>query len=168
MYRGDWSLEGPVGRLRVFEVVLEADSRPGFLYERGRLVTANASARRLLSSHSGRAELLETLRGALFSGPGRTAPVICLGGEDYALRVAVIAECLEVPVLLCFLERPVRSLTVREAEVLKWLTLGATNAEIALGLGISVETVKKHVSHVLGKARARTRTALAARIREFG
>ncbi len=37
-------------------------------------------------------------------------------------------------------------LTQREAEVLRQLTLGLTNKEIALALGISYETVKEHIA----------------------
>lgn len=44
-----------------------------------------------------------------------------------------------------------RTLTGREREVLKHLSLGASNAEIALELGIGVETVRTHVAGVLRK-----------------
>jgi NarL family two-component system response regulator LiaR len=42
-------------------------------------------------------------------------------------------------------------LTAREAEVLRHLVGGRSNAEIADALGIGEETVKTHVSHVLAK-----------------
>jgi len=49
-------------------------------------------------------------------------------------------------------------LTPREDETLRLMTDGATNAEIAAALVVSVETVKSHVAAVLGKLGARDRT----------
>lgn len=42
-------------------------------------------------------------------------------------------------------------LSLREREVLRWLAAGQSNGEIAARLQVSPETVKTHVSHVLGK-----------------
>lgn len=53
------------------------------------------------------------------------------------------------------------SLTKRESEVLKQLALGLTNKEIALSLGISYETVKEHVQHILRKIGVSDRTQAA-------
>jgi len=52
-------------------------------------------------------------------------------------------------------------LTQREAEVLKQLTHGLTNKEIALALGISYETVKEHIQHLLRKLGVSDRTQAA-------
>jgi DNA-binding NarL/FixJ family response regulator len=52
-------------------------------------------------------------------------------------------------------------LTERECEVLKQLTLGLSNKEIAQALQISVETVKEHVQHILQKIDASDRTQAA-------
>lgn len=52
-------------------------------------------------------------------------------------------------------------LTRREAEVLRLIAGGSTNAEIADELAISPETVKTHVGTVLAKLDARDRTAAA-------
>lgn len=52
-------------------------------------------------------------------------------------------------------------LTQREGEVLKQLTNGLTNKEIALTLGISYETVKEHVQHILRKIGVSDRTQAA-------
>jgi DNA-binding NarL/FixJ family response regulator len=46
-------------------------------------------------------------------------------------------------------ERPL--LSRREREVLRWLAAGQSNGQIAERLNVSPETVKTHVSHVLGK-----------------
>ncbi|GLV54140.1 hypothetical protein KDH_09890 [Dictyobacter sp. S3.2.2.5] len=50
------------------------------------------------------------------------------------------------------------SLTRREQEVLRLLAAGTSNQDIAQTLVISLDTVKKHVSHLLGKLGASSRT----------
>jgi DNA-binding NarL/FixJ family response regulator len=52
-------------------------------------------------------------------------------------------------------------LTQRENEVLGQLTHGLTNKEIAQALGISYETVKEHVQHILKKIGVSDRTQAA-------
>jgi DNA-binding NarL/FixJ family response regulator len=52
-------------------------------------------------------------------------------------------------------------LTQREGEVLKQLANGLTNKEIAQSLGISYETVKEHVQHILRKIGVSARTQAA-------
>ena len=52
-------------------------------------------------------------------------------------------------------------LTKRESEVLKQLAFGLTNKEIAQALGISYETVKEHVQHILRKIGVNDRTQAA-------
>ena len=59
-------------------------------------------------------------------------------------------------------------LTNRELEILALLATGQSNQSIARRLFISLDTVKKHVSHVLGKLGAGNRTAAVARGRELG
>lgn len=53
------------------------------------------------------------------------------------------------------------ALTPRESEVLKQIAMGLTNKEIAAALGISYETVKEHVQHILRKLNASDRTQAA-------
>ena len=53
------------------------------------------------------------------------------------------------------------ALTPREAEVLIKLSNGMTNKEIAQELGISYETVKEHVQHILQKVGVTDRTQAA-------
>jgi DNA-binding NarL/FixJ family response regulator len=52
-------------------------------------------------------------------------------------------------------------LTKRESEVLKQIVFGLTNKEIAQALGISYETVKEHVQHILQKLAVTDRTQAA-------
>jgi LuxR family maltose regulon positive regulatory protein len=61
---------------------------------------------------------------------------------------------------------PVEPLTRREQEVLRLLAAGASNQEIASALVISLATVKKHVSNLLLKLGAASRTQAIARARE--
>jgi LuxR family maltose regulon positive regulatory protein len=60
---------------------------------------------------------------------------------------------------------PGASLTRREQEVLRLLATGASNQEIAQTLVIELPTVKKHVSNLLGKLGATSRTQAISRAR---
>src|SRR5574341_605603 len=53
-------------------------------------------------------------------------------------------------------------MTAREQEVLKLLVEGQTNRQIALRLGLSVSTVKTHVSNILSKLNASSRAEAVA------
>jgi len=66
-----------------------------------------------------------------------------------ALSTPRLADDVEVP------------LTKRESEVLRQLAYGLTNKEIAAALGISYETVKEHVQHILRKVGVTDRTQAA-------
>jgi DNA-binding CsgD family transcriptional regulator len=55
-------------------------------------------------------------------------------------------------------------LTVREAEVLRWIAQGKTNKEIATILGMQPGTVKKHVEHLFEKLGVENRTAAATMV----
>ncbi len=58
--------------------------------------------------------------------------------------------------------------TLREREVLPLLAAGMTNPEIAERLFVGRGTVRTHVSNILAKLGARTRTEAAALAREQG
>ena len=62
----------------------------------------------------------------------------------------------------------VEPLTSRELEVLQMLAAGMPNQRIARELVVSLDTVKKHVSHLLGKLGAASRTEAVARARQLG
>ena len=57
----------------------------------------------------------------------------------------------------------IRSLTVREQEVLALVADGRTNRDIGLALFIEPRTVEKHVEHIRTKLGARSRTEAAAK-----
>ena len=59
-------------------------------------------------------------------------------------------------------------LTARELEVLALLAEGAPNPRIAGQLVVSLDTVKKHVSHLPGKLGAANRTEAVTRARQLG
>ena len=61
----------------------------------------------------------------------------------------------------------VEPLTSRELEVLEMLAAGRSNQAIAGELVVALDTVKKHVSHVLAKLGAANRTEAVARAREM-
>ena len=61
----------------------------------------------------------------------------------------------------------VEKLTSRELEVLEMLAAGRSNQAIASQLVVTLDTVKKHVSHVLGKLGAANRTEAVTRAREL-
>lgn len=64
--------------------------------------------------------------------------------------------------------RPIDALTARELQVLELLATGRSNRRIAAELVVTLDTVKKHVGHVLDKLSAANRTEAAARARQLG
>ena len=58
--------------------------------------------------------------------------------------------------------------TERELDILKELTTGDSNAEIAKRLFISVATVKSHIQHLMDKTGFKTRTELVSETRGLG
>lgn len=59
-------------------------------------------------------------------------------------------------------------LTERELEVLRIMTTGVSNAAIAKELGITENTVKNHIRHMMEKTGCTSRTALAIEARVSG
>jgi DNA-binding NarL/FixJ family response regulator len=62
----------------------------------------------------------------------------------------------------------VEQLTARELEVLRLLAAGTPNPRIVKELVVSLDTVKKHVSHILGKLGVANRTEAVTRARQLG
>lgn len=62
----------------------------------------------------------------------------------------------------------IEPLTPREMEVLQLVATGASNQDIADELVITVRTVKKHLSNILGKLNVNNRTQAVAYARELG
>jgi DNA-binding NarL/FixJ family response regulator len=59
-------------------------------------------------------------------------------------------------------DRISQSLTIREREVMKWVSEGLTNKEVAGRLGLSEGTVKIHLHNIYEKVGVPNRTALTA------
>jgi LuxR family maltose regulon positive regulatory protein len=86
---------------------------------------------------------------------------------------ALLRACRPVPAPLPARAGPtppglVEPLTDREADVLRLMAAGMSNQRIARDLVVTLDTVKKHVSHVLGKLGAANRTEAVTRARELG
>ncbi len=101
------------------------------------------------------------------SAAARGVPLGCLArllrafGEPPAAAGARQRAAVAVPGL-------VEQLTARELEILALLAAGTPNPRIAEQLVVSLDTVKKHVSHLLGKLGAANRTEAVTRARELG
>ena len=94
-----------------------------------------------------RAELLDAIRKAA-------------AGESVFTRDELrrVTSALATPRITADVEVP---LTQREAEVMRQMAYGLTNKDIAKTLGISSETVKEHVQHILRKIGVTDRTQAA-------
>lgn len=106
-----------------------------------------SGAKGYLLKDCGREELLKTLDRLAAGGDGWS--------QESQRR---IQGALVTPRLQKDLDAP---LTEREAEVLREMTAGHTNQQIAKSLSISVETVKEHVQHILRKVGVTDRTQAA-------
>jgi LuxR family maltose regulon positive regulatory protein len=62
----------------------------------------------------------------------------------------------------------VEQLTARELEILRLVAAGTPNQAIADQLVVTLDTVKKHITHLLGKLGAANRTEAVARARQLG
>ncbi len=93
--------------------------------------------------------------------------------RGYLARLAAAFDRIGAPVLPASrrgLAAPglVEALSAREQEVLALLAEGRPNQAIADELVISMDTVKRHVSHVLAKLAVDNRTQAVARARQLG
>jgi DNA-binding NarL/FixJ family response regulator len=98
--------------------------------------TLRAGAQGYLLKDSAGPEMLEAIR-AIHAGQRRVAPAV---GARLAERVTT------------------SELTVRELEVLKLMSKGGTNKDLAKALSISEGTVKGHVNNILSKLGVTDRT----------
>jgi LuxR family maltose regulon positive regulatory protein len=99
-------------------------------------------------------------------GPGEVVPIDYLGRilrsfEGVTPRTSLPGREGEVA-------GPAEALTARELEVLHLLAAGKRNAEIASELVVTLDTVKKHVSHIFDKLGATNRVQAVANANELG
>ena len=134
---GTLLLACPQGYVRVF-----ADEGPPMAALLGRLVAAQRADQLAAGVPLGYLARLQRAFDAGPSGPGSGRDTVAVPGI-------------------------VDPLTSRELEVLKMLAAGRSNQAIAGELVVSLDTVKKHVGHVMGKLGAANRTEAVARAREL-
>lgn len=80
-----------------------------------------------------------------------------LGPDEFLLRLTLETKAAALVDHLKEL-----GLTVRETEVLSWLSKGKTNRDIAQILGLSPRTIDKHLEQIYAKLGVENRTAAAA------
>ena len=134
---GALMLACPQGYVRVF-----ADEGAPMAALLGRLIAAQRAGRAAAGVPLG---YLARLQRAFDAGPTAPGP-----GRDTAAVPGIVDP-----------------LTSRELEVLEMLAAGRSNQAIAGELVVTLDTVKKHVGHVLGKLGAANRTEAVARAREL-
>lgn len=66
-----------------------------------------------------------------------------------------------------FIAQPLEALTTREREVLQLIAAGASNAEIARRLTLSVGTVKRYTNNIFGKLHVQSRTQAIAQAQKL-
>jgi LuxR family transcriptional regulator, maltose regulon positive regulatory protein len=101
--------------------------------------------------------------------PGRVAAVASPAARDHLNRVV---QAFRSPMgrperAAAVAMGPIEPLTKRELEVLGLIATGRPNQEIADQLVVTLETVKKHTSHIFSKLGAANRTDAVARAREL-
>ena len=133
------TLACPQGYVRIF--VDEGKPMAALL---GRLITAQRAGQAAMEAPLG---CLARLRRAFDSGPAMPVP--------RRLATGVVPGLVE-------------ALTERELEVLAMLAAGRSNQAVATELVVTIDTVKKHVSHILDKLGTANRTEAVARARELG
>ena len=99
-------------------------------------VALKAGARGYLLKGNVHSDLLETIR-AVHRGQKRIPPEVA---AELAMHTAE------------------DQLTERELEVLRLIAKGNANKEIAAQLSVTEETIKSHITHILGKLGANDRT----------
>ncbi|MGH3177916.1 MAG: LuxR C-terminal-related transcriptional regulator, partial [Streptosporangiaceae bacterium] len=100
-------------------------------------------------------------------GPAADVPLGYLARVQRALAAAPDGAAAAGPDAVPAVPGLVEQLTSRELQVLEMLAAGQSNQAIARELVVTLDTVKKHVSHVLGKLGAANRTEAVARAREL-
>jgi len=153
-------------------LVMESGDASAALKLQGAMQGMGAPAVVLMTSTLGRSELRRVLQSGVRAVLSRDASAAELASaiESVSNGLAVIStEDLET-LLPVSSEMPVgeelaigEPLTTRETEILSMLAEGAGNREIATRLKISEHTVKFHVSSILAKLGAATRTEAVSR-----
>ena len=105
-------------------------------------------------------ELLETIRG-LRRGESRLTPQIARKVMDQFRRLAGSSPQAPIPDNTAKSGAGTESLNDKEEKILRLITEGMSNRQIAATMGLAEGTVKNYVSRIMEKLHANTRTALA-------
>ena len=114
------------------------------------------------------AALLARLIAAQRAGSAAGVPLGCLARLQRAFDVGHTGPGPRSGTARAAAPGLVEQLTSRELEVLTMLAAGRSNQAIAGELVVTLDTVKKHVGHILGKLGAANRTEAVARARQLG
>lgn len=126
-------------------VILTVHANEEFLFE-----AIKAGAMGYLLKDASPDELLRAVR-LVAQGDGLLAPAVAAKVFKEFARVAAAQDL--APVLT--------TLTARETEILRHVTAGLANKEIARALNISERTVKNHLSNIMEKLHVNSRTQAA-------
>ena len=115
------------------------------------LAALEAGASGFLTKDAGREQIVLAVRSAAAGqavlDPVAQASLLRAASSPAAVPSSVSSEAVPLP----------DDLTPREADVLRAIAAGRSNAEIATELFISEVTVKSHINHLFAKIRARSR-----------
>lgn len=143
------------------DLVLMDWDHPGDEFPPELLELAPASAIVLLADDPQRSWTAEALRaGVRGLLPRNASPAQMIAAIEAAVAGLVVMQTDDLDALLLHPRPPriVENLSPREVEVLGMLAEGASNKAIAFRLGISEHTVKFHVTSVMAKLNAGSRT----------
>jgi DNA-binding CsgD family transcriptional regulator len=94
----------------------------------------------------------------------RGFPLVGHSGKDDACMLIIMEKIGRERRVVSGQAKDQFRLTQREVEIVKYISEGWTNKEIARYLVISEHTVKEHVRHLLKKTKTTTRTGILAQI----
>lgn len=160
-------------------LALEMDSRSGALMVQPRILRAYLHIQ-WKGPHAGLALFIPILKeheqnntpGLLAFAGTCVIPLLKLAVRhnlhaEFALRVLALLKVKDATEMPLVTEEG-ESLSVREVEVLRLISTGASNNEIVVHLGITLPTVKTHITHIFQKLGVTSRKAAAARAQELG
>ena len=116
------------------------------------------------------APLAALLRRLVAAGRDGHLPAVDGATLDYAARLLGAVPPAGAPAPRAAGDAPglIAPLTERECEVLQLVAAGEANREIAGKLVVTIDTVKKHLTHLFGKLGVTSRTQAVARARALG
>jgi LuxR family maltose regulon positive regulatory protein len=156
-------------RARALQAAGDHDAALAELADALALAAPEGYVRVFLDEGAAMAGLLDGLAAA--TGNGRPAAGV---PPDYLARLLQALQQAGVPVgrhgrrAARVVPGLVEPLSERELEVLQLLATGRSNQQIAEELVVTLDTVKRHVTHILEKLGAANRTQAVARARELG